>query len=124
MLQVYVQRQSLLQLWRHGPYTGRDGHIWEDITLKYCSANVPLLNISPDHIIPDEFNLLLQVVDRLLRNIIHEVIEWDSEAATNGSPQNHVSKLITTINSCGVTFSIWQKENADGKSSGIYDWIS
>ena len=91
---------------------------------KYCSANVPLLNISPDHIIPDELHLLLRVVDRLLRNIIHEVIEWDSEAATKGTPQNHVSKLITTINSCGVTFSIWQKENADGKSSGIYDWIS
>ena len=46
---------------------------------KYCCANVPLLTIKPDHIIPDELHLLLRVVDRLLRNIINEVIEWDSQ---------------------------------------------
>ena len=32
---------------------------------KYCCANVSLLNITPDHIIPDELHLLLRIVDRL-----------------------------------------------------------
>ena len=54
----------------------------------------------------------------------HPWSDRDSKAATNGSPQDHMSKLITTINSCCVAFSFWQKENAAGKSSGIYDWTS
>ena len=28
------------------------------------------------------------------------------------------------INSLGITFSVWEKSNADGKGSGTYDWTS
>ena len=92
---------------------------------KYCCANVPLLKISPDQIVPDELHLLLRIVDRLLRNIIYEVTEWDSEdAVVTGTSTRHLTRLVETINSCGVTFSIWQKANADGRASGIYDWTS
>ncbi|XP_074608708.1 uncharacterized protein LOC141863128 [Acropora palmata] len=36
----------------------------------------------------------------------------------------YLKKLVTTISSCGVTFSIWQKRNPDGKGSWTYDWTS
>ena len=36
----------------------------------------------------------------------------------------HLSTLISTVRSCGVSFNIWQKKNADGKSSGKYDCTS
>lgn len=70
---------------------------------KYCCANVPLLKISPDHIVPDELHLLLRIVDRLLRNIIYEVTEWDSEdAVVTGTSTRHLTRLVETINSCTV----------------------
>jgi hypothetical protein len=30
----------------------------------------------------------------------------------------HLSTLISTVRSCGVSFNIWQKKNADGKVLG------
>ena len=33
----------------------------------------------------------------------------------------HLRKLAETINSCGVTFNVWEKKNADGKGSGTVD---
>ena len=36
----------------------------------------------------------------------------------------HLDKLIQVINSCGVSFSVWEKRNADGKRSGTWDWTS
>ena len=36
----------------------------------------------------------------------------------------HLKKLIETIRSCGVSFEVWQKKNADGKESGTYDYTS
>ena len=31
---------------------------------------------------------------------------------------------MEAINNCGVSFSIWEKRNADGKGSGAWDWTS
>lgn len=31
---------------------------------------------------------------------------------------------MEVINNCGVSFSVWEKRNVDGKISGLYDWIS
>jgi len=32
--------------------------------------------------------------------------------------------IILYFRSCGVSFSVWEKKNADGKPSGSYDWTS
>jgi hypothetical protein len=35
-----------------------------------------------------------------------------------------VDDLVGAINSCGVTFNIWEKMDADGRGSGISDFTS
>lgn len=35
-----------------------------------------------------------------------------------------MERLISTINSSGIKFSIWEKKNVDGKGSGVYEWSS
>jgi len=32
--------------------------------------------------------------------------------------------LVKAIVSCGVSFSVWEKQDADGKGSGLYDFTS
>lgn len=42
-----------------------------------------------------------------------------------GEPKGiHLRKLIQLINSCGVTFSVWEKKDGDGKGTGKVDWTS
>ena len=36
----------------------------------------------------------------------------------------HLDNLIQAIFSCGVSFTVWEKLNADGKGSGLYDFTS
>lgn len=36
----------------------------------------------------------------------------------------HFNNLQTNIRSCGISFQIWEKTNADGKGSGMYDFTS
>lgn len=36
----------------------------------------------------------------------------------------HVVRLTEVIRSCGVSFNIWEKTNADKKGSGLYDFTS
>ena len=36
----------------------------------------------------------------------------------------HLENLIKAICSCGVSFSVWEKQNADGKGSGLHDFTS
>lgn len=36
----------------------------------------------------------------------------------------HLDKLVKAICNCGVSFSVWEKQNADGKGSGLYDFTS
>lgn len=93
----------------------------------YGCINEPLLNIEVDHIIVDELHLLLRVTDVLMANLITEVMEWDKEDEFDkkgGAENVHLEKLIDTIRSCGVSFEVWEKKNADGKGSGTYDWTS
>lgn len=95
----------------------------------------PLLNVPLDHIILDELHLLLRITDILLENVIEDAMEWDEDAMewdeaddwcrSKGNLKGvHLKKLVETINSCGVTFKIWEKRNADGQGSGTYDWTS
>ena len=42
-----------------------------------------------------------------------------------GEPKGvNLRKLTQLINSCGVTFSVWEKRNEDSKGSGEMDWTS
>ena len=36
----------------------------------------------------------------------------------------HLRNLTQVINSCGVTFSVWEKKDGDGKRTGKMDWTS
>ena len=72
--------------------------------------NKPLLDIALDHVVPDELHLLLRVTDRLLENIIEEVMEKDSVNDFN-KPKGHpkgvgLTNLVKAINDCGVPFKV------------------
>ena len=36
----------------------------------------------------------------------------------------YFKRLISVINDLGITFLVWEKNNADGKGSCLYDWTS
>lgn len=38
--------------------------------------NIPILNIEPDHVIPDELHLMLRVGDILIRNLINYIVTY------------------------------------------------
>ena len=84
----------------------------------YCCNHQPLVHIDLDHVILDELHLMLRVVDVL----IEDVLEWDkTEDISKKRCEErgiHLQNLINTIKSCGVSFNIWQKTNADGKGVG------
>lgn len=89
-----------------------------------CS-NPPLINISLDHVVADELHLLLRVTDRLLQNVIDEILEKDAiEDFTK--PKGHtkgvnLKKFVEDVNNLGaVTFSVWYKKNEDGSNSNIF----
>jgi hypothetical protein len=94
----------------------------------YCCNHYPLLDIELDHVIVDELHLLLRITDVLTSNLVDEVLTWDQEDDFQKTNQEikgkHLKKLIETIRSCGVSFEVWQKKNADGKESGTYDYTS
>ena len=94
----------------------------------YCCARQPLLNIDLDHVIVDELHLLLRIVDVLIDNLLEDVLEWDKTDDLRKKRDEerglHLNKLISTVRSCGVSFNIWQKKNADGKLSGEYECTS
>ena len=96
----------------------------------YCCVHQPLVHIPLDHIILDELHLMLRVTDVLINNLIEDAMQWDEKenflaGKKNASLQcQHLNNLIQAINSCGVSFSVWEKRNADGKGSGTWDWTS
>jgi len=94
----------------------------------YCCDKEPLLSIELDHIVLDELHLLLRIVDVLLKNIILDVKQWDlreDPKKKRGEPKKvHKCNLQYTIRSCGVTFEIWEKPDANGKTAGEYDFTS
>lgn len=96
----------------------------------YCCCHKPLLNIPLSNIILDELHLMLRITDILLENVIEDAMQWDDkESSTSAKKKSleksqHVKKRVEAINNCGVSFSIWEKRNADGKGSGTWDWTS
>ena len=67
-----------------------------------------------------------RVTDRLLGNLIEEVMERDGKADMNNKEEKglYVKKLVKEINNAGITFNVWEEKNADGNGSGLYDWTS
>ncbi|XP_048584929.1 uncharacterized protein LOC116603099 [Nematostella vectensis] len=94
----------------------------------YCCVNKPLFNIEPDHILIDELHLMLRVTDILIDNAIEDAMQWDEKEKiskrSNKGSTSHLSQLVQTIRSCGVSFQVWEKLNADGRGSGTYDFTS
>jgi len=95
---------------------------------KYSCEHEPLLNIELDHVVLDELHLLLRIRDVLINNLVIEVVEWDRKENWNkrkaDQKDSHLKTLQSTIRSCGISFEIWEKTNADGKGSGQYDFTS
>jgi len=55
---------------------------------------------------------LLGVTDKLLQNVIDEVQERD--AIEEGQPkERYLRRLVKEMNELGISFSIWNKTNAD-----------
>lgn len=95
---------------------------------EFCCINQPLLNIPLHHIVLDELHLLLRITDVLLANLIEDAMEWDDREdflKRRGETKGvHLRNLTQVINSCGVTFSVWEKKDGDGKGTGKMDWTS
>ena len=95
---------------------------------KYSCEHEPLLKIELDHVVLDELHLLLRITDVLINNLVKEAVEWDKKDNFNkrkaDQKDSHIKILQSTIPSCGVSFDIWEKTNADGKGSGQYDFTS
>lgn len=55
-------------------------------------------------------------------------IEWDTKDNINKAPKDrntkHLTDIIDAIQECGVSFNVWEKKNADGKGSGVYEFTS
>lgn len=53
-------------------------------------------------------------------------MEWDDREdflKRRGETKGvHLRNLTQVINSCGVTFSVWEKKDGDGKGTGKMDW--
>ena len=65
---------------------------------EYSCRDYPLFNIELDHIVLDELHLMLRITDRLLENLVIEVMEHDSHndfLKTNQEPKGiFLDKLI------------------------------
>ncbi|CAB4025093.1 Hypothetical predicted protein, partial [Paramuricea clavata] len=83
----------------------------------YSCVHPPLLNIGLRNIVPDELHLMLRVTDVLLNNLILGALSLDGKDNHNKPPNQrmtgHIDALLCAIRSCGVSFSIWEKMNAN-----------
>lgn len=74
---------------------------------------------------------MLRVTDILLENLLEDAMQWgDKESGSTSKKKRsieksvHIKQLVSLINKCGVTFTTWEKRNADCKGSGTWDWTS
>ncbi|CAB3998260.1 Hypothetical predicted protein [Paramuricea clavata] len=94
----------------------------------YGCINPPLIKIDLDHVVPDELHLLLRITDRLLQNVIDEILERDAMLDFN-KPKGQakgvlLNEFVKDIHERGVTFNTWYKKNADGTASNILEYTS
>ena len=71
--------------------------------------------------------MMMRVTNRLTENLI-KVLERDSKRnfnlAKNDTKNIYRDTLLKAINETGAVFTMWEKMNADGRSSGSFDWTS
>ena len=74
--------------------------------------HLPLINIDPGNIIPDELHLLLRITDVLISNLISAAKTDDTKHKKNckllDGPM--VNSVINKIRSCGINFNVWITE--------------
>jgi hypothetical protein len=85
----------------------------------WCSCSTSFC-IEPGHIIIDELHRLLQICDKLLRNLILDTKTLDDKNAVHGEKSNFLGQLTEKIRGCGVSFYIWTKKGTQGE----LDWSS
>ena len=94
---------------------------------KYSCEHEPLLKIELDHVVLDELHFLLRIMHALINNLVKETVNGTKKKIHQRKGEqrnNHLKNLWSTIRSCGISFDIWEKTNADGKGSGLYDFTS
>ena len=77
----------------------------------------PLLPVELDHVVPDELHLLLRIIDVLLENIINQAVESDIKVCSKQADPLQgaiLKKMVSKIQSCGVSFSIWRNSGQGG----------
>lgn len=76
--------------------------------------HLPLLKLDPDNIIPDELHLLLRITDILIHNLISAAKTFDKKNNRRLTllEGNMIKALIAGIESCGVSFNIWEKDGS------------
>ena len=80
------------------------------------SIHPPLLNIELTEVVVDELHLLLGVTDVLIQNLISIAASRDHrEQQHRGEASNHIGQLEQAVQSCNVTFTIWQHVDGDGR---------
>lgn len=97
------------------------------LTINFGCINAPLIHLELDLVVPDELHLLLRITDRLLQNVIDEILERDAIEDFNKSTQPKgvlLKQFVKGVNELGITFSVWYKKNADGSSSNVLDYTS
>ena len=72
----------------------------------------------------DELHLILRVMDRLIKNIIHTAQTWDEKESRRTGIGHRVWAVEKAIREGKITFTIWQKKNDDGSFSKKLDWTS
>jgi len=81
---------------------------------KYSCKHLPLIQIEPDYVIPDELHLLLRITDVLLRNLIATAITHDKRTLRTRwklKTGPMLYQLISNIRRCGIPFKIWKNED-------------
>jgi hypothetical protein len=70
----------------------------------------------------------IMFLDKLIKNLVIDAIEWDKKENMNKAPSQrsdyHLQSLVKCISSCGVSFNVWEKMDADGRGSGLHDFTS
>ena len=61
-----------------------------------------LIELEPDHIIPDEVHLLLRVGDIFIRNLAFQMVQADRRSARTGQAATHLTTLQRKFRECGV----------------------
>lgn len=79
----------------------------------FGSKHQPLLNIEPDHYIPDELHLLMRITDILLRNVIDDASGKDQHSRLFREKSDNLAILTSAIESCGVSFKTWTTKTGE-----------